>query len=123
MSGTGSGGGPSGGTGTGGTGGLPSDCARTISDAQAALLAAQACDPNAAAKCTGKVEDLCGCVVPVNDESSQQTANYLELREEAIKCGVSCIAIVCPEPTAVMCGFGGATARIVARAQCMYSPR
>ena len=118
----GAGGTGSGGLPSGGTGGVP-DCSRTIAEAQAALASAQVCDPTATAKCTGKVEDLCGCVVPVNDAASQQTKTYLELREAAIKCGVACPAIVCPEPTAVMCGFGGATTRIVARAQCVYSPR
>jgi hypothetical protein len=117
MGGTGSGGLPS-----GGTGGL-SDCTRIIADAQAALLSAQVCDPTLATKCTGKVEDLCGCVVPVNDPESAQTKAYLERREAAIECGVACLATVCPEPTTVMCGFLSTTTAIVARAQCVYSPR
>ena len=120
----GTGGTSSGGAPTGGTGGLPSDCPSIIAQAQAALAAAQVCDPTTdGPKCTGKVEDLCDCIVPVNDASSQQTQTYLGLREAAIQCGVPCLAIVCAEPTTVTCGFGGVTTRIVARAQCTYSPR
>jgi hypothetical protein len=73
--------------------------------------------------CIGSVEDLCGCTVPVNDPDSEATTRYLELREPAVACGVPCLAIVCREPTTATCGFGGATARIVARESCEWLPR
>jgi hypothetical protein len=60
----------------------------------------------------------------VNDPESDLTHTYLDLRETALTCNPPCLAIVCPEPTTVMCGFGGATTNIVGvRAQCRYSPR
>lgn len=73
--------------------------------------------------CTGSVEDLCGCTVPVNDENSELTKNYLTLREPAVRCGVACLAIVCPEPTTPMCGISGVAPAIVAATSCRWGPR
>jgi hypothetical protein len=116
-------GGVSGRAGSGGTGGT--DCSLTIQRAQTALAAAQVCNPlsGAGMQCTGSVEDLCGCTVPVNDENSEATKNYLALREPAVRCGVPCLAIVCQEPTTPMCGIGGVTTAIVAAASCRWGPR
>jgi hypothetical protein len=118
-------GGSSGSSGRGGGGGQGgTNCAAAIQQAQAALSAAQACNPETdGPKCTGTVEDLCGCTVPVDNPESQATMTYLELREPAVKCGVPCLAIVCREPTTATCGFGGATTNIVARASCEWLPR
>ena len=124
LGGTGPGGsgGASGRAGGGGTGG--SNCAAIIASAQAALLAAQVCNPALSTpKCTGSVEDLCGCTVPVNDPDSTATKSYLTQREAAVRCGVPCLAITCREPTTPMCGIGAVTNRIVAQAHCVYSPR
>ena len=121
-SGPGGSGGASGRAGGGGT--LGNDCAGLIASAQAALLAAQVCNPALSTpKCSGTVEDLCGCTVPVNDADSTATKAYLAQREAAVKCGVPCLAIPCREPTTPMCGIGGATNRIIAQAHCVYSPR
>ena len=133
MAGTGSGG-TLGGTGPGGSGGASgraggggtggNNCAAIIASAQAALVAAQVCNPALSTpKCTGTVEDLCGCTVPVNDPDSTATKSYLTQREAALRCGVPCLAIPCQEPTTPMCGIGGVTSRIVAQARCVYSPR
>jgi hypothetical protein len=115
-------GGVSGRAGSGGTGGT--DCSLAIQRAQSALLAAQSCNPLAGGMvCTGSVEDLCGCTVPVNDENSTATKNYLELREPALGCGVPCLAIPCQEPTTPMCGISGVAPAIVAATYCRWGPR
>jgi hypothetical protein len=129
--GTGSGG-TLGGTGPGGSGGASgragggtggNDCAAIVASAQAALLAAQVCNPAQSSPiCTGSVEDLCGCTVPVNQAESTATKSYLTQREAALRCGVPCLAIPCREPTTAMCGIG-AVNRIVVQAHCVYSPR
>jgi hypothetical protein len=76
------------------------------------------------ALCSGHVEDLCGCTVPVNDAESAATKSYLSQRDAAVRCGVSCLAIVCREPTKATCGVSGATTDIViAQPYCAYSPR
>ncbi|HVR19809.1 MAG TPA: hypothetical protein VMS65_08935 [Polyangiaceae bacterium] len=124
LAGTGPGGaggasGRAGGSGTGGT-----DCTAIVTSAQAALLAAQVCNPAQSSPiCTGSVEDLCGCTVPVNHPESAATKSYLDQREAAVQCGVPCLAIPCREPTTSMCGIGAVANRIVAQAHCMYSPR
>ena len=116
-------GGVSGRAGSGGMGGT--DCALAIQTAQSALAAAQYCNPliGAGVICTGTVEDLCGCTVPVGDQNSQATKNYLAVREAAVRCGVPCLAIVCQEPTTAMCGVGGVTTAIVAVTSCHWGPR
>jgi hypothetical protein len=125
LGGTGPGGsgGASGRAGSGGKGG--DDCAAIIANAQAALLAAQVCNPALSTpKCAGTVEDLCGCSVPVDDPESTATKSYLAQREAAVRCGVPCLLIPCREPTSPMCGFSGATTRIiVAPSHCTWSPR
>jgi hypothetical protein len=124
LGGTGPGG--AGGTMRGGSGGQGGDdCARTIANAQAALLAAQVCLPGVdALQCTGSVKDLCDCTVPVNDPDSDATKSYLSQREAAMKCHPVCLAVVCREPTTALCGIGGATTNIVvAQAHCTWSLR
>jgi hypothetical protein len=118
-------GGRGGGGGKSGAGGRGGDCTAIVTSAQAALVAAQACIPTSMTpKCTGSVQDLCGCTVPVNDPNSDATKSYLAQREAAIACGVPCLAIVCREPTTATCGFAGATTNIVvAPSHCTYSPR
>jgi hypothetical protein len=115
-------GGTSGRAGNGGQGGT--DCDLAIQRAQAALNSAQVCNPLAGGMvCTGSVEDLCGCTVPVNDQNSEATKYYLELREPAVKCGVPCLAIPCLEPTTPMCGIAGGVSGIVAATTCRWGPR
>jgi hypothetical protein len=132
--GTGGGGAGQGGAGQGGAAGVSGragnggqggdDCTLAVQRAQAALSAAQLCNPLVGSNvCTGKVEDLCGCQVPVADQNSEQTKTYLELREPAVKCGVPCLAIPCMEPTTPMCGIAGGVSAIVAATSCRWSPR
>jgi hypothetical protein len=122
VSGTGQGG-SSGASGRGGSGG-GGDCDSIVAEAQAALQAAQVCDPLVdGPKCTGTVEDLCDCTVPVNNPDSEATKNYLRLREPAIACGVPCLAIVCQEPTTATCGSGGVQPIIGPRSSCTWFPR
>ncbi|HEX6273361.1 MAG TPA: hypothetical protein VFZ53_09980 [Polyangiaceae bacterium] len=122
--GPGGGGGMSGSAGSGGQ-----DCTTIVSNAQLALRSAQACNLAISSRqqCQGRVEDLCGCTVPVNDPESTATKSYLAQRDAAIRCGVACLAIECPAPTTPMCAYqgamGGPADIIAAPMYCSWSPR
>jgi hypothetical protein len=125
-----------GGSGPGGAGGVSGsagsggeNCTTIVTNAQAALRAAQVCNLAISSReqCQGTVEDLCGCTVPVNDPESTATKSYLAQREAAVRCGVPCLAIVCQEPTVPMCVYqgamGGPADIIAAPMHCTWGPR
>jgi hypothetical protein len=139
VAGTDAGGGTAGapgGAGPGGAGGMSGsagsggqNCTTIVTNAQAALRAAQVCNLaiSSQRQCQGTVEDLCGCTVPVNDPDSAATKSYLAQREAAVRCGVPCLAIVCQEPTNAMCAYqgamGGPADIIAAPMHCTWGPR
>jgi hypothetical protein len=102
-------------SGSAGSGGGASDCDVAVMQAEAALREARACNPNSGGVlCTGSVQDLCGCTVPVDKQDSEETRAYLALRDAALRCGVACLAIPCPAPTdKTVCFLGDS-------ASCIY---
>jgi hypothetical protein len=105
--------------GTGGTAGKggSDDCDALQGAASDALARAQVCSFTAGGRqCTGTVEDLCGCQVPVNNMSSEATEKYLAARAAAKGCVFLCPAVVCVEPdpddvTCVRTSAGDSTGR------------
>jgi hypothetical protein len=106
----------SGGRGGGMAGkGGKSDCETLQDAARDALVQAQACSFTVNGRqCTGVVDDLCGCAVPVNDQHSAATAKYLVALAATEGCAIACPAVVCVEPEAATCfrtTAGSATGR------------
>lgn len=103
MGGTGGGGGSSGkGGGTGGKGGK--NCEELQAAARTALAEAQECSLLVALlQCTGTVQDLCGCHVPVNSANSEATKRYLAALEATKGCSIVCPAVECVEPEDATC--------------------
>jgi hypothetical protein len=103
AAGTGATAGRAGGAGTAGKGGK-ADCDALQAAASNALAQAQICSFTADGRqCTGVVEDLCGCSVPVNDMNSAATAKYLVALKAAEECPFVCPAVVCIEPAGATC--------------------
>jgi hypothetical protein len=103
AAGTGAASGQGGGGGTAGKGGKD-DCETLQVAASNALAQAQVCSFTADGRqCTGLVDDLCGCPVPVNDMNSAATAKYLVARKAAEECPFVCPAVVCIEPLSATC--------------------
>jgi hypothetical protein len=119
SSGTGASSGTGGVAGTAGKGGK-ADCNSLQATARNALAQAQVCSfTEDGAQCTGVVDDLCGCAVPVNDENSAATAKYLVALKALDECGIVCAAVVCIEPAGATCvrttaGSGTGTCRVSA---------
>jgi hypothetical protein len=113
VAGTGDGGSTMGGTAGSGAGagkggnagkGGKADCQELLALASEALAEAQVCNLAVnALQCTGTVQDLCGCHVPVNDADSNATRKYLAALEAAKDCPVACTAVVCIDPVFVTC--------------------
>ena len=94
--GAGSGGAGSGGAAGGGGGELT--CTKLFAQATKQLEAAQTCSLAAnAMQCTGEVNNLCGCEVPVQRDNSAETQAYLATLKqiEKQKCTQVCPAIAC----------------------------
>ena len=93
----GSGGGSAGGSGSGGSGGELT-CAQLFAQANKQLEAARSCNlAMNVTQCTGEVNNLCGCEVPVQRDSSAETKAYLATLKqiEKQKCSQICPAIAC----------------------------
>ncbi|HEX3776080.1 MAG TPA: hypothetical protein VHV51_16525 [Polyangiaceae bacterium] len=84
-------------SGASGAGGAPT-CQDLFAQADSELDAARACDTTRnAEQCTGKVNDSCGCQVPVESNNSAETEAYLATLKQIQqrRCSVLCSAIAC----------------------------
>ena len=103
--------------GAGGGGG--STCDELMARAETELEAARGCNlAMSSPQCTGRVTSLCGCLVPVQRDASNETKAYLDTQKEIAKnhCTRICPAIACLVPTTSRCsapsdgGIGQCTA-------------
>jgi len=123
--GTSSGGASSGGASIGGAnaagaggGTTTPTCSDLLARAEKELTAAQACDDSRdALPCTGRVETTCGCAVPVDRQTSDETQAYLATLKElqTRHCISICPALACLPITRAQCSSkGGAGGTCVA---------